>query len=96
MGRARGLAAPPPVLKPPLRCTAARLTPPSQLPSPAQDATLFHCLMYRNGINSMTLVGRGAATDSLVMHLLPKEYSMTMGPGESWGSNPGCGRAFLL
>lgn len=49
-------------------------------PNP-QDATLFHCLMLRNGIGSLTLVGRGAATDTLVSHLLPKEYSMMMGPG---------------
>ncbi|GBF89312.1 phospholipid phosphatase [Raphidocelis subcapitata] len=46
------------------------------------DATLFHCLMLRNGVGSVTLVGRGAATDGLVSHLLPKEYAMTMGPGE--------------
>ena len=45
------------------------------------DATLFHCLMYRNGLGSMTLVGRGAATDALVSLLLLREYAMMMGPG---------------
>lgn len=64
---------------------AAGRNPEPRFPDPpaprGQDATLFHCLMLRNGLNSLILVGRGAATDSFVSLLLPQEFAMMMKPG---------------
>ena len=45
--------------------------------------------MLRNGVGSMTLVGRGAATDSFVSLLLPQEYSTMMRPGERAAARAG-------